>query len=152
MKKDLLRRVKNAISSTAERFSGYMQNVRYGTFLFLMHIRAVKLAEKVNSNFILKYYKNWNLKGINSVRKKKAFGFSPEAPRGRIELNITKCTFLQSRTGQYEQKLISQYFLADLQYTVHISVFCIWIKQINKVNVGIYNVQKWLISHYILTL
>ncbi|XP_064167774.1 ubiquitin carboxyl-terminal hydrolase 37-like [Anguilla rostrata] len=28
MKKDLLRRVKSAISSTAERFSGYMQNVR----------------------------------------------------------------------------------------------------------------------------
>lgn len=26
-KKDLLRKVKNAISSTAERFSGYMQNV-----------------------------------------------------------------------------------------------------------------------------
>ncbi|XP_016424104.1 ubiquitin carboxyl-terminal hydrolase 37-like [Sinocyclocheilus rhinocerous] len=29
VKKDLLRRVKNAISSTAERFSGYMQNVRH---------------------------------------------------------------------------------------------------------------------------
>lgn len=27
-KKDLLRKVKNAISSTAERFSGNMQNVR----------------------------------------------------------------------------------------------------------------------------
>ncbi len=99
-------------------------------------IRAVKLAEKLHSNCILKYYQNSNLKGINSVReKKKAFGFSPEATRGRIELNITKCTFLQSRVGQYEQKFISLYFLADLRYTVHISVFCIWIKQINKVNV-----------------
>lgn len=29
VKKDLLRRVKNAISSTAERFSGYMQNVSF---------------------------------------------------------------------------------------------------------------------------
>ncbi len=26
-------------------------------------------------------------------------------------------------------------FLADLRYMVHILVFCIWIKQINKVNV-----------------
>ncbi len=26
-------------------------------------------------------------------------------------------------------------------------VFCIWIKQINKVNVGIYNVQKGLTLH-----
>ncbi len=43
--------------------------------------------------------------------------------------------FLQSRDGQYEQKLIYLYFLADLQYTVHIYVFCIWIKQMNKVNV-----------------
>ncbi len=36
------------------------------------------------------------------------------------------------------------YFLADLRYTVHISVFCIWIKQINKVtnHVGKYYVQK----------
>lgn len=34
VKKDLLRRVKSAISSTAERFSGYMQNVREMTSLF----------------------------------------------------------------------------------------------------------------------
>ncbi len=47
---------------------------------------------------------------------------------------------------------ISVFFLADLRYTVHISVFCIWIEQINKVNVTIYNVQKGLKSHYILTL
>ncbi len=91
--------------------------------------KAVKLAEKLNSNFILKYYKKFklysNLKGINSVRIKK-FGFSPEATIRHIELNITKCTFIQ---------FISRYFLADLQYTVHISVFCIWIKLINKVNV-----------------
>ncbi len=69
-----------------------------------------------------------NLKGIHLVRKKKVFGFSPEATRGRIELNITKCTFLQNRAGEYVQKFISLYFLADLRYTVHISVFCIWIK------------------------
>ncbi len=69
---------------------------------------------------------------------KKAFGFSPEATRGQIEQNITKCTFLQSRAGQYEKKFISLYFLADLQYTVHISAFCIWIKQMNKVNVTMY--------------
>ncbi len=36
-----------------------------------MCIRAVKLAEKLNSNFLLKYYTNSNLKGINSVREKK---------------------------------------------------------------------------------
>ncbi len=52
-----------------------------------------------------------------------------------IELNITKCTFLQSRAEQYEQKFTSWYFLTDLLYMVHISVFCIWIKQMNKVNV-----------------
>ncbi len=45
-----------------------------------------------------------NIKVINSVRKK-AFGFSPEATRERIKQNITKCTFLQNRAGQYEQKL-----------------------------------------------
>ncbi len=28
-----------------------------------------------------------------------------------------------ARAGQYEQKLISRYFLADLRYTVYISVF-----------------------------
>ncbi len=33
------------------------------------------------------------------------------------------------RAGRYEQKFISL-FLADLRYTVYISVFCIWIKQI----------------------
>ncbi len=32
-------------------------------------------------------------------------------------------------------KFISRHFLADLRYTVHISVLFIWIKQINKVNV-----------------
>lgn len=36
VKKDLLRRVKNAISSTAERFSGYMQNVRDFLIYFLL--------------------------------------------------------------------------------------------------------------------
>ncbi len=60
----------------------------------LVFIRAVKLAEKLHLNFLPKYYtcSNYisNLKGINSVRKKKALGFSPEATRGRIELNITK--------------------------------------------------------------
>lgn len=41
VKKDLLRRVKNAISSTAERFSGYMQNVR-----FFFHIAPCHTAKK----------------------------------------------------------------------------------------------------------
>ncbi len=86
-----------------------------------MQVRAVKSAEKLNANV--------------SVRGKKAFGFSPEATKWRIEQNIPKCTFLQSRAGQYEQKIISLYFLADLRYTVHISVICILIKHINKVNV-----------------
>ncbi len=35
-----------------------------------------------------------------------------------------------ARAGRYEQKFISQYFLADLWYTVYISVF-----GLNKVNV-----------------
>ncbi len=47
------------------------------------------MAEKLNSNFVPKYYQYSNLKGIISVRGKKAFGFSPEATRGRIELNMT---------------------------------------------------------------
>ncbi len=47
-----------------------------------IYIRAVKMAEKLNSNFVPKYYQNSNLKGIISVRGKKAFGFSPEATRG----------------------------------------------------------------------
>ncbi len=93
-------------------------------------------------NYIQNFYQNIikfklysNLKDKHSARKNKAFGFSPEATRGRIEQNLTNCTFLQSRAGQYEQKLISLYFCPDLRYTVHISVFCILIKQINKVNV-----------------
>ncbi len=66
-----------------------------------------------------------NLKGINPVRKKKeAFGFSPKETRGRIEQNITKCTFLQRRDGQYERKFIALCFLADLQYTLaYISLY-----------------------------
>ncbi len=56
--------------------------------------------------------------------EKTVFGFS-----------ITRCSFLQSRAGQYKQKLISLYFLSGWRYNVHISVFSIWIKQINKVNV-----------------
>ncbi len=48
--------------------------------------RAVKLAEKLNSNFVLKYYQN-----VHYIRIYKAYfqlgggGFSPEATRGRIE-------------------------------------------------------------------
>ncbi len=49
--------------------------------------------------------------------EKNTFAFSPEDTRGRIELNITKCTFLQSRAGQYEQKFLYQYFCPDLRYT-----------------------------------
>ncbi len=104
-----------------------------------MYVRAVKLAEKLHSHFFTKILYKFNiyshLKGINSVRKKKAFGFSPEVTRGQIELNITKCTFLQNKARQYEQKFIALYFCPDLRYTVHVSVFCIWIKQINKLNV-----------------
>ncbi len=39
-------------------------------------------------------------------------------------------TRIYIRAGRYEQKFISRYFWADLRYTVYISVFCIWIKQI----------------------
>ncbi len=56
----------------------------------------------------------WELK----LAEKNAVGFSPEATREHIKLNITKCTLLQSRAGQYEQKFISLNFLADLRYTV----------------------------------
>ncbi len=45
-----------------------------------------------------------------------------------IELCFLRC--LQNRAGRYEQKFISLYFLADLRYSLYISVFCIWIKQI----------------------
>ncbi len=48
--------------------------------------RLVSRAEKLHSNFGLKYDLYWNLKGMISV---KAFVFSPEATRGRIEQNIT---------------------------------------------------------------
>ncbi len=54
------------------------------------------------------------------IYEKIYFGFSPEATRGRIEQNITKCTFLQNRAGQYEQKFISLYFCPNLRYTVRI--------------------------------
>ncbi len=49
----------------------------------LVYTRAVKLAEKLNSNFVLKYYQYLNLKGIISVRGEKALGFSPEATRAK---------------------------------------------------------------------
>ncbi len=51
-------------------------------------------------------------------KKKKAFVFSPEA----IELNITKCTFLQSRAGQYEQLFISLYFWAFAVYGTYLGI------------------------------
>ncbi len=54
-----------------------------------IHTGAVKLAEILHSNFVLKYYQYSNLKGIISVKGEKAFGSSPEATRGRIEQNIT---------------------------------------------------------------
>ncbi len=47
-------------------------------------------------NFVLKYDQYSNLKGIISVRKKKAFGFFPEATRGRIEQNITNACFFKA--------------------------------------------------------
>ncbi len=43
---------------------------------------------------------------------------------------VCECVCVCVRAGGYEQKFISLYFLADLRYTVYISVFCIWIKQI----------------------
>ncbi len=73
--------------------------------------RAVKLAEKLNSNFLLKY--------------------------DQIQIIF---------------KFKMRYYL---RYTVHISVFCIRFKQINKSecnHVSIYNVHKGLKSHNILTL
>ncbi len=42
-----------------------------------IYIRAVKMAEKLNSNFVPKYYQNSNLKGIISVRGKKSFWLLP---------------------------------------------------------------------------
>ncbi len=77
-------------------------------------------------HFFTKILSKFNLKGINSVREKKYFGFSPEATRGRIEQNITKCTFLQSRAGQYEKFYL---FIFGLICGIwYITVFCIWIK------------------------
>ncbi len=61
-----------------------------------------------------------NLKGINSVRKKRFWLLS----WGHIEQNITKCTFFQSRAGQHEQKLISLYFCPDLRYT-YLGILCL---------------------------
>lgn len=51
VKKDLLRRVKNAISSTAERFSGYMQNVRFYLFVLLkkMTLKPAYFACNIDS-------------------------------------------------------------------------------------------------------
>ncbi len=62
-----------------------------------IYFRAVKLAEKLNSNFVLKYYLYLNLKGIISVRGKKAFGFSAEATRGCIDQNITVLMHVSSK-------------------------------------------------------
>ncbi len=66
-------------------------------YFYLAGIRAVKMAEKsiliVDLNMIELYS---NLKGIISVRGKKAFGFSPEATRGRIKQNITNLRFFKA--------------------------------------------------------
>ncbi len=51
--------------------------------------RAVKMAENLNSNFVLKYLQCSNLKGIISVRGEKA-------TRGRIELNITNARLFKT--------------------------------------------------------
>ncbi len=50
---------------------------------FTIQSRAVKLAEKLNLNFLLKYYQNSNYI-LNSFREKKAFGFSPEGASSKI--------------------------------------------------------------------
>ncbi|XP_016343009.1 ubiquitin carboxyl-terminal hydrolase 37 [Sinocyclocheilus anshuiensis] len=50
MKKDLLRRVKNAISSTAERFSGYMQNDAH-EFLSQCLDQLKEDVEKINKSW-----------------------------------------------------------------------------------------------------
>ncbi len=65
----------------------------YGTLLiFDTHShRAVKMAEQLNSKFVLKYYQNLNDIRIISVREKKA-----EFTRGRIEQNITNAKFFKS--------------------------------------------------------
>ncbi len=57
------------------------------------------MAEKLHSNFnlnIIKIRIIFEFKGIISVRGKKAFGFSPEATRGRIEQNITNSLLLKA--------------------------------------------------------
>ncbi len=56
-----------------------------------IYIRAVKMAEKLNSNFVPKYYQNSNLKGIISVRGKKSFWLLPWGhKRAKYELNRAK--------------------------------------------------------------
>ncbi len=61
----------------------------------MLETRAVKMSEKLNSNFVPKYDQNWNyisLKGIISV----SFVFSLDATRGRIEQNMTNLQFFRA--------------------------------------------------------
>ncbi len=68
--------------------------------------RAVKLAEKLNSNFVLKYHQYLNLKCIISVGRGGGGGggFFPEGTRGRIEQNIT--ILMHASSKQYKNKTV----------------------------------------------
>ncbi len=50
-----------------------------------------------------------------------------------IFYSVAETGFRKVGLGNEQKKKKNQYFWADLRYTIHISVFCIWIKQINKV-------------------
>ncbi len=100
---------------------------RFVGCISMMRIRAVKLAEKLNSIFFTKILSKSelysNLKGINSVREKKSIWLLSWGDKRAHRAKYTKCMFLQSRAVQYEQNFISLYFLADLLYISRYFVF-----------------------------
>ncbi len=87
-------------------------------------IRAVKLTEKLHLNCVLKYDQYWILKGIISVSVKKAFVFSPEATRGRIEQNITNARNKITGLSLYIMFTIMFKLLKQLETNQHHACMC----------------------------
>ncbi len=99
-----------------------------------MSIRAVKLAEKLKI-----FYQNIIkiriiFKGINSVTKKKLLASLLRSQEGASSKILPNARFFKVGLGNMSKNSFHFFFLWFAVY-VHISVFCVWSKQIIQVNV-----------------
>ncbi len=99
--------------------------------------RAVKLAEKLHSNFLPKYYHNSNLKGIHSVRRKKLLASLLRLQEGESSKILPNARFFKVGLRNMSKNSYHCIFVLVCGIRYISPVFFIRIKQINKVNVTI---------------